>query len=113
VYETEVALKAIAIRLDQSLNYRPSVERGEIRMTTDELRDAGLAGYEAARFTVRMPVIEGDTDIEDRQDAYLYGVALANCEEAPDALDDACSWTVVERREIVRGFAEVRGALAG
>lgn len=101
VYNTQVGLKALAIRLDQSQSHRPLQERGEFRVTTGEMLDMGLMEAGSANFAIRIPVVEGE-EKELPIDPYVLGlwlgdgsrtdgrIAVANLygEADPDGLTD-------------------------
>lgn len=81
VYNAKVGLKSLAMRLDQSQTNRPLVERGEFRMTTGEMLDAGLTVgsdvHETSNFAIRVPRVtlpEADLPI----DPYVLGAWLGD-----------------------------------
>lgn len=77
VYNTRVALKSLALRIEQSHHGNALAERGEFRITTGEMIDAGIYARTGANFAIRLTGVDLP-EAELLVDPYVLGAWLGD-----------------------------------
>lgn len=112
IYDVDIALKSLAVRVEQSFGERPCDGVDERRITTGEMLAAGLRHAGTVKFSVRLPKPLDGPEVDLTIDPYVVGVYLGDGTAANGSIASATSplctdaYGVTDQEHMIRQLAQ-------